>query len=125
MRAINSVLKPKGRHCFYVITTPQDLTDADRRRLALRDGNDYVESAVPYDSMMRTAGFVDVELTDVTAQFAETLQAWKREWLAEADALVRLLGEEEFNRRITNRTYDIENVDAGLNMRLRCFGVKP
>ena len=125
MRAINSVLKPNGRHCFYVITTPQALTDADRRRLTLRDGNDYVESPIPYDTMMSTAGFVDVEVVDVTAEYLETLHAWKREWLAEADALIELLGDEEFDRRITNRTYDIENAEAGLNMRYRCFGVKP
>ena len=125
MRAINSALKPGGRHCFYVITTPEHLTDADRQMIERRDGNDFVESDVPYVKLLRTAGFVDVEMVDVTPGFLETLRAWKQAWLEDSDVLAELLGEEDFERRLINRTYDIENTEAGLNPRYRCFGVKP
>ena len=108
-----------------MITTPEHLTDADRQMIERRDGNDFVESDVPYDKLMRTAGFVDVEMVDVTPGFLETLRSWKQAWLEDSDALTELLGEEDFERRLVNRSYDIENAEAGLNPRYRCFGVKP
>jgi acyl-coenzyme A synthetase/AMP-(fatty) acid ligase len=61
--------------CFYVIANAADLTAADRERLAQRDGNEHVESPVPYDMLKEEAGFVDIELTDVTSHYATTLRA--------------------------------------------------
>jgi len=125
MRAIRSVLKLGAANCFYVITNADDLTDSDRDRLAQRDGNEHVESRVPYDVLMEEAGFVDVELTDVTSQYSETLRAWKREREANADAFIELVGEEEFARRIRNHDLDIASAADGLLRRYRVYGVKP
>lgn len=125
LRAIRSALKPEARICFYVIATAAGLTDAERRRLAQRDGNDHVESPVPYQQLMDQAGFVDVEVRDVTGAFLETLRSWKREWQAEADPLIDLFGEEEFTRKIRNRTLDIGSTEDGLLYRYRVFGVRP
>lgn len=125
MRAIYSTLKPRGRHCYFVIGTDGALSDRERERLALRDGNDYVESPIPYDTLMEQAGFVDFSMIDVSAEYAETLRAWKRAMLADADAFKDLLGEEQFERRLQNRTYDIEHVEDGLTRRWRCSGAKP
>ncbi|MEE8376603.1 MAG: hypothetical protein V3S26_09825 [Acidimicrobiia bacterium] len=125
MRATHSVLKPRAPICFYVITTAEDLTDAKRERLAQRDGNEHFESRVPYDVLMDEAGFIDIELTDVTSQYTKTLIAWKREWEADADAFVELVGEEDFVRRIRNRNLDIVNTADGLLQRFQVYGVKP
>jgi cyclopropane fatty-acyl-phospholipid synthase-like methyltransferase len=108
-----------------VITTPGDLTDKERERLAQRDGNEHVESRVPYDVLMDEAGFIDVELTDVSDQYAKTLTEWKREWEADADAFIELVGEQEFIRRIRNRNLDIANTADGLLQRYQVYGVKP
>ena len=125
MRATHSVLKPGAANCFYVITTAENLSAAERERLARRDGNEHVESLVPYDVLMEEAGFIDVELTDVTSQYAKTLIEWKREWEGDADAFIELVGEQEFVRRINNRNLDIVNTADGLLQRYQVYGVKP
>ena len=125
MRATRSVLKPGASNCFYVIATAEDLTDKDRERLAERDGNDHVESPEPYEVLMEEAGFVDIELTDVTPQYVETLTEWKREWEADADAFIDLVGKKEFMRRIHNRKLDIGTTADGLLPRYRVYGLKP
>jgi len=123
MRATRSVLKSGAANCFYVITTADDLTNTDRERLAQRDGNEHVESLVPYDMLMEEAGFVDVELADVTSQYLKTLKGWKGEWEADADAFTELFGEEEFARRLRNRNLDIASTADGLLRRYRVYGV--
>ena len=125
MRATHSVLKPGAANCFYVITTAENLSAAERERLARRDGNEHVESRVPYDVLMEEAGFIDVELTDVTSQYTKTLIEWKREWEGDADAFIELVGEQEFVRRINNRNLDIVNTADGLLQRYQVYGVKP
>lgn len=125
LRATWSVLKPGAPNCFYVITNAESLTDAGRKRLAEREGNDHVESPVPYDVLMRQAGFVDIQLTDVTTPYIETVIGWRRAWEDDADAFIELVGEEEFLRRIHNRDLDIANAEDGLMRRYRVYGSKP
>lgn len=124
LRATYRALKPGGRICYYVIATKEDLSSTDRARIAKREGNEYVESATPYRRLMAQAGFVDIEVTDVSGEYLATMAAWKREWEAEADSLIELLGGEEFSRRIHNRVLDLANAEAGLLKRFQVFGVK-
>lgn len=125
LRATWSILKPGAPNCFYVITNAEGLTDAGRERLAERDGNDHVEAPIPYDVLMRQAGFVDIQLTDVTTPYIETVIGWKRAWEDDSDAFIELVGEEEFLRRIHNRDLDIANAEDGLVRRYRVYGSKP
>lgn len=125
LRATYLVLKPGAANCFYVITNTQDLTEADRERLAERDGNEHVESPVPYDALMHEASFVDIQLTDLTSAYLETLKRWKQAWEADSDALIDLVGEEEYSRRMHNRTLDIANAEDGRVRRYRVYGTKP
>jgi len=124
LRAIRAALRPGGRLGFYVIATAEGITDTDRALLARRDGNDHVEAAFPYDRMLSETGFGDVEVTDVTTAFAETLEAWKREWEAEAVSLAAVFGEAEFLRKLENRSLDIEHTRTGLLRRFRVLAVK-
>lgn len=125
LRATYLVLKSGAPNCFYVITSAQDLTEADRERLRERDGNEHVESPVPYDVLLHEAGFVDIQLMDLTSAYIATLEGWKQAWEADADALIDLLGEEEFSRRMHNRTLDIANAEDGIVRRYRVYGTKP
>ncbi len=125
MRATFSVLKPGARHVFYVITTTEGLTHTDRARLAQRDGNEYVESAVGYDLLMSESGFVDIELVDVTPQYLETAKSWKMAWEEDAESFVALLGEEDYRTRMRNRSLDIAHAEDGLVKRYLVSGVKP
>lgn len=75
--------------------------------------------------MMEEAGFVEIEVADVTSEYTETIAGWKSEWEADADAFIELVGEEEFDRRIHNRILDLANAEDGLVQRLQLFGIKP
>lgn len=125
LRATHAALRSGGLICFFVISNARLLTDADRARMARRDGNEHVEAARPYDVLMDEAGFVGVELTDVTSQYIETLRGWKEAWEAEADALGELMGAEEYARRMRNRGLDVAHAEEGLTCRFRVFGRRP
>ena len=124
LRATYRALKPGGRNCFFVIATKVDLSHSDRAKIRKRDGNEHVESPAPYGRLMEEAGFADLEVLDVSKEFLGTIAAWKREWEAEADSLIELLGEEEFSQKIHNRELDLASAEAGLLKRFRVFGVK-
>lgn len=124
LRATYQALKPGGRNCYYVIATKEDLSPADRAQIAKRDGNEYVESPTPYRRLMEQSGFAEVEVIDVSEEFVETIAAWKRQWEAEADSLIGLLGEEEFSRKIHNRVLDLASAEEGLLKRFRVSGRK-
>ena len=121
---MHSVLKPEAPTCFYVITNAKDLTDSDRERLRKRDGNDHLESPVPYKVLMQQAGFVNIQVTDVTPQYIKTLREWKTAWEADVDALIELVGEEEYTRRLGNRRLDIASAEDGLSVRHRVSATK-
>lgn len=125
MRATQAVLKPGARACFYTITSRPGLTPAERERLHRRDGYEHAESEIPYDEMMDMAGFTDIELTDVTPGYLDTLIEWRRAWSVDEARLRDLLGDDEFDRRVGNRSLDIDNVRAGILRRYRALGVKP
>lgn len=124
LRATHRVLRPQGRLCFFVIVNPAPLTDAQRARLAERDGNEHVESKLAYEEMLTASGFGDVEVLDMTAEYIETIKAWKAAWEGESADLIELLGEEEFSHRLHNRDLDIANAEDGLLCRVRCTAVK-
>lgn len=124
LRATHSVLKPGAPTCFYVIANAIDLTDAGRKRIRERDGNDHLETPVPYEVLMQQAGFARIELADITSRYIETIRAWKEAWEDDADALIELVGEDEFARRLHNRRLDIANAEDGLTRRYRVSGTK-
>lgn len=74
---------------------------------------------------MHRSGFVDIEVTDVTPAYIATVMAWKRAWETDSDALIDLVGEDEYMRRINNRSIDIANARDGLVRRYRIYGTKP
>ena len=125
LRAVHRVLRPGAGFCFFVIANTNPLTDADRAKLARRQGNDHVETPAPYDRLMEDAGFVDIELVDVTRQYAETTNKWKQAWEEDARSFINLIGEDEYLRKIRNRELDTAFVEQGLLSRYRVYGVKP
>ena len=125
LRAVHQVLRPGAPFCYFVIANNSPLTDADRALLAQRQGNDYVETPAPYDRMMEEAGYVDVELLDVTPQYAETTIKWKRAWEEDAESFIQLVGEDEYLRKIHDRELDLAFIEQGLLSRYRVYGAKP
>ena len=124
LRATHEVLKPGAPNVFYVIAVTEGLTDDQLARIATRDGNEYVGAESGYDEMMRQAGFGDVEQTELTADYLDTLVAWKCHWEADSPAFIELIGEEDYAIRMGRRSSDIRNVEDGLLKRYLVSGVK-
>lgn len=84
LRASRRVLRPGGRTAFHSITVAPGLSRRDRRRAA-RWGPPAVATSSTYPRLLRSAGFVDVEETDRTADYLATAQAWMRHEQEEAE----------------------------------------
>ena len=123
LRANHRVLKPGGTTVFAVISVGDDL-NADQREEAIAAGPPHVDADPSYAELMRAAGFEHVEATDVTAQYLETLTAWRDEWDTESVELKRIVGDDEFNERQANRTRAIRAIEDGLLRRYLISGVR-
>ncbi len=114
LRASRRALRPGGRTAFYTIFTPPDLSDRDYRR-AIRLGPPGVASRRrAQQELLRSAGFVDISETDLTAEFLritrERLAARERH----AAALRRSEGEPQFEQKQAEDRAQIKAIEAGL-----------
>ena len=77
LRACRRVLQPGGRLAFLTIQPAAGLSPRQRRR-ANEIGPPHVAVRTSYQSLLRSAGFVDVEAADVTSAYRATQVAWIR-----------------------------------------------
>ena len=117
------MLKPGGRTAFTTIVLPEDLAKSDHRRAA-RMGPRAVTTTRPMEALTRAAGFAEVEVTDVTAAFITTAQAWFSAF-AERDGELRPLLGGEYDERQKGRREMIEAAQGGLLQRLLISGTAP
>jgi len=113
LRAIKRVLRPGGRLAFLTIHAAPGLSDTDRRR-ASRMGPVAVAMRSTHQSLLRTAGFSQVEETDMTADYLTTLRGWVDGWLANEAAVRAVTGDDAFDTRVTKRIKTIAAVEEGL-----------
>lgn len=112
LRATRTLLRPGGRTVFTAIHLPRDLPSEQRRR-AIAAGPSAVATRSPsYAHLLRSAGFVDVGRTDVTANYRELLHRWMRHALAMEDELAE--AEQGFDERIEEQAASRAAVDDGL-----------
>jgi len=117
------MLRPAGRTAFTTIVIPEGLTKSDHRRAA-RMGPRAVTTTRPIEALTRAAGFVDVEVTDVTPAFITTVQA-SFSAFAERDGELRPLLGNEYDERQKGRREMIEAARGGLLQRLLISGTTP
>ncbi len=113
LRASRRLLRPGGRTAFFTIHPTPGLSPRLRRR-AHRDGPVAVASHLSGRELLERAGFVDVEETDCTAEFATVAQAWVDHCEDQRDALAEVRGADEFDRRQTERRIQLQAVRDGL-----------
>jgi hypothetical protein len=123
LRASRRLLKPGGRTAYTTIAVAEGLSRSDHRR-AVRMGPRAVTSTAPIDALMETAGFEEIEITDVTADFIETAQAWFDGFAARERELRPLLGE-ELDDRQKGRQDMIAGSEEGLLQRLLVTAAAP
>ena len=112
LRACRRLLRPEGRIGFSTIVVPDGLSKKAHRR-AVRLGPRAVASTRPLIELVDAAGFVDVEMIDVTDDFSTTARGWVREW-SEHEAEVRAVLGDELDDRRSHHEEMISGIEQGL-----------
>jgi hypothetical protein len=113
LRASRRLLRPGGRTAFVTIHPAPGLPARLRRR-AHRDGPVAVASHLTSRELLERAGFVHIDETDCTAEFATVAQAWVDQCNDHSDALAELQGAAEFEQRQSERRIQLQAVRDGL-----------
>ncbi len=101
---------------FATIVAAPGLSPARRRRAA-EVGPANVRVRTSYPSLLRSAGFVDVEAADVTSGYRSTIERWFRETERRRDHLRSFVGDDEIDERQARRAGASVAVDDGLLQR--------
>jgi hypothetical protein len=91
--------------------------DASARRKAHRVGPPAVAVRSSYLSVLDTAGFRDVEVTDLTAEYLATVRRWVAAREAHFDDLAEWLGDQDLRERIVNGRRTAAAIADGLLVR--------
>lgn len=112
LRACRRALKPGGRIAYFNIFVAEHLPDETRRRIA-KMGNASVYSRSAQLGLLRSAGFVNIEETDVTGEYLRVQRAVYEANQRHARALRRVQGNDVFEERQRTRLRTLENIEAG------------
>jgi hypothetical protein len=124
LRALRQLLRPGGRVAYTTIYVTPGLSPAERRR-AQRSGPRAVASRSDQTRLLRSAGFVDIDLLEVTAEFAATARAWLAEATTHADALAAAEAPGAFEERQRERRVQLAAIDDGLLRRGLLSATRP
>jgi len=124
LRALKRLLRPGGRIAYTTIYVTPGLAPAARRR-AQRSGPRAVASRTDQTQLLASAGFVDIDLLDVTAAFATTARAWLTEADAHAAALAAVEAPGAFEERQRERRTQLAAIDGGLLRRGLLSATRP
>jgi len=113
LRALKRLLRPGGRIAYTTIFVAPGLSAARRRR-AQRSGPRAVAARSDQLKLLASAGFIDREMLDLTAEFAVTARAWLGQWEANADELSALESPAVFDERQRERTGQLRAIEDGL-----------
>lgn len=98
----------------FLTIQPTPGLDARQRRRANRVGPVAVAVPTSYESLLHTAGFVDVLATDLTGEYRSTQHRWIDATLRYGDAIREVVGDEAYDDRARTRHATLEAIDAGL-----------
>ncbi len=118
LRACRRVLRPGGRLVFQTIQPTPGLPPRLRRK-ANRVGPPAAAVPTSYQSLLRTAGFRDVEAHDQTQEYGATQRRWIDATIRYEHGLRAALGDEAYEERSETRRVTLEAIDAGILARFR------
>jgi hypothetical protein len=107
------VLRPGGRIAYTTIFVAPDLSPAQRRR-AQRSGPRAIASRSDQQQLLASAGFVDIQMIDLTAEFAATARAWLDASEANAAELSAFDSPGAFEERQRERHVQLRAINDGL-----------
>ncbi len=123
LRASHRVLKNGGHIVFLVLAFRDGITDDEIARTGSLSP-ELFDAGPGYPALMDLAGFVDVHVEDVTAEYRDTLAAWIRAWHEEGEGIEALVGAEEYAERRERMDMALAATDEGLRKRYRVTGVR-
>lgn len=124
LRATRRALRPGRRTAFFTIYAPGGLPRLERRR-ALAAAPKYGWSRVEHTQLLRSAGFVDIDELDRTADYLDTLRAWHDRSAEHADELIALTSRDVFEDRQSERRAALAAVEAGIQRRVLIVATAP
>ncbi len=110
------MLKSGGVTAHFVIVDADELSASEAMGAGGLDGG-VVRTGEDYLALMTRAGFQDIELSDVTAEYETTLMAWIREWDEGRADLEQLVGAETYDERQIRRRDSLEAIRYGRRKR--------
>lgn len=72
-----------------------------------------------YESLLRTAGFVDIAAVDLTSEYRATQQRWIDATRLREPEIREILGDEKYEERAVTRERALEAIDEGLLKRFQ------
>ena len=116
LRACRRVLKSGAPLAFFVVAPAAGLSPCEIER-AVEAGPAHVEAGPGYAVLLRQAGFADVEIVDVTDEYALTLSASIRAREVEVTQLGDLIGMDVFAEGQAGRRRELAAIHDGLLQR--------
>ena len=98
--------------------------EASRRRTANRLGPPAVAVPTSYESLLRSAGFVDVVVTDLTADYRATQRRWMDATERRELAMRGVMGDQMYDERLATRRETLQAIDDGLLTRFLYTAVR-
>lgn len=98
LRASRRALRPGGRLAFHTIERPSELS-ARKRRRAISIGPPAVTGRTTYPSLLRSAGFIEIDAADLTAEYLATQRRWLAATHRHEEGLRSALGVDTGSRR--------------------------
>jgi SAM-dependent methyltransferase len=99
---------------FSVISLARTPTTDGERRLLEQSGPPYPDAGADYAMLLFETGWSALERIDVTTEFAHCMDVLLQEYDAQRDALLDLLGEEDYTDRLERRLSTRVAVSRGL-----------
>lgn len=116
LRASRQVLRPGGRLAFHTIEVTQGLTPAKRRR-ASSIGPPAVAIRTTYLGLLRSAGLIEIDAVDQTAEYLATQHRWLAATLRHEAGLRLALGSDAVGEGIERRRRTVHAIEEGLLLR--------
>ena len=124
LRALKRLLRPGGRIAYTTIFVTPGL-DPKRRRQAQRSGPRAAGSRSDQRQLLISAGFTDIDVVDLTIEWARAARGWIDGWAANEAELSARESPAAFAQRQRERRTQLRAIDDGLLRRALFSAARP